>query len=174
MQDSILGIDPGLSGAFCLLTPAGITSFWDMPTLEIKKGKKVERQFDVTGVHRVIKDIYEWSNWSVKAYIEWNSVMPGEGILSALKVGEGRMLPLALCLANDIPCEKISPQSWTKALKVSGKKEKTAIDQRYELACRLYPSISGELTTPRGRKLDGRIDALLIAHYFKTKEVVAA
>ena len=178
MQDSILGIDPGQDGGLCLIHGESVF-LWDMPTIKLQKGngKQSDIQFDVAATFNLLKRIK--AEHSPTIYLEWNSVQLGEGAVSAVRIGEGRMLILALAMSLYIPCEKIAPQSWTKPLKLKGKgttseSKKAAIAQRYELGSRLYPSISDQLTGPRGGKLDGRIDALLIAHYFKTKEAVAA
>lgn len=169
---NVIGIDPGLSGAIALISDDNqVHYFWDMPTITVLKQSsrsKKDDMFDIPRTIQLIKELAE--SWTpIQAYLEWNTAWGGEGVLSAVKIGEGRMLIGCLCQSVGIPWHKIAPQSWTKALKVSGKKEATAIAQRYELACRLYPSIASELVTPRGRKLDGRIDALLIAHYYKNK-----
>ena len=67
-----------------------------------------------------------------------------------------------IAIACNVMVDKVGPKKWQKFI---GVKEKgPAIKKEVaEIAKRLYPDTV--LHTPRGRLLDGRSDALMIAHY---------
>ncbi|MFW6248205.1 MAG: hypothetical protein ACOC4J_00375 [Bacteroidota bacterium] len=99
------------------------------------------------------------------AYIEKQTAMPGQGVVSMMSIGMGFGLWLGILAAYRIPYTIITPQSWKKEMMAGMGKEKAASCYR---AQQLYPDL--EFFTPRGRALDGRGDAVLIAEYCKQKQ----
>lgn len=62
-----------------------------------------------------------------------------------------------------IPYTFVTPRKWQSVVYDSAKKLDNPKKQSYELASRLFPGL--ELKTKRGKILDGRTDAILIAEY---------
>jgi hypothetical protein len=109
---------------------------------------------------------YDSASGICSAYclIERQNPFPGEGVKSVFSMGFGAGMYETILTALEIPYESIPPQEWQKAARIYGKGKGKAIKAySHMVASRLFPSI--QLTTPRGRKLDGRADALLIARY---------
>ena len=68
-----------------------------------------------------------------------------------------------------IPYEFVTPRKWQKVVYDSAKKLDDPKRQSFELASRLFPTL--EFKTRRGRILDGRSDAMLIAEYARKTDV---
>jgi len=69
-----------------------------------------------------------------------------------------------------LPYELVTPKVWQKAVGVPAKKDRAQIGLKELVATMahdLYPS--AHLYGPRGGLMDGRSDALMIAHYLKLK-----
>jgi len=156
---NIVGIDPGLSGAVAYLLEDNIL-FWDTPTLTIKSGKKIKREYNIPAMVEILKDCL------LTQYVALEKIhsMPGQGVRSMFSIGEGYGLWKGIIVTLGDPLILVTPQSWKKVMMQGMGKEKDASVLR---ASELFPQIADQLVTPRGRKLDGRADALLIAKYAK-------
>lgn len=160
---NIIGIDPGKSGAICVLfIDLGILetqAFSQCPT--IKVGKKTE--YDFVKINNLIK------NNSAKVYIEKAQAMPKQGIVSMFSYGSGYGAWIMACVANGIPYEIVAPQTWKKAMLKDMPKSKGASIIKAKQLC---PSIN--LVPPGGKKDNHNFaEAYLIARYglSKTKEI---
>ena len=150
---TIIGIDPGLSGAVAVLN--GLTStIHDMPVFTIKANGKERRNLDIAGLIRIIQDTE-----AVYAFIEKVGVMPGEGSVGAFKFGYTCGAIEAVILAAKIPFSYVTPQVWKKALQCP--KDKDGARMR---AGQLLPEMSHHWPL---KKHDGRAEAALIALYGK-------
>lgn len=70
-----------------------------------------------------------------------------------------------------IPFEFITPRRWQAAIFDLAKKLENTKKQSYDMASRLFPG--QELKTKRGKILDGRCDALLIAEVLRRRHIHA-
>lgn len=152
----ICGIDPGSSGAVCILTESGnIVHLEKMPTIKIPvKGRRQK--------FRSIIDMVEFSK-IISTYepdivlIEDVHAMPGQGVSSSFSFGFNHGCIVGLCMALEAAfhTQMVSPQRWQKNLT---KGEPGDPKQRAKIvADRLYPGAN--------TKHDGCCDALLIAEY---------
>lgn len=140
-----IGIDPGQNGAICFLYDDGTINFVDwehrvyalMELIEIKKSQ---------------------SNEIIGCYLEKVHSMPRQGVASTFKFGTNFGWWQGALQALSIGFELISPQAWMKGI-VPPRSDKKAIAG---IASQIYPNVT--LRTPRGALMDGRADALLIAH----------
>lgn len=143
---SWLAIDPGANGAICHLYEDGSTAFLDFKT-------------DCLSGYAVYID-----NISTSTMIGVESVhaMRGQGVTSMFSFGQrlGELEGLLVALKRGY--DKIRPQTWQKACNIPAKSGKKGT---HEVMSRLYPSAI--LTGPKGGILDGRCDALGIAHYLR-------
>lgn len=149
----ILGCDPGLSGALALLSDSGSTALLDMPTVSVKRNGKAKRDIDYRGLGDILYKLTPG-----KAYVEKVGTRPGQGVSSqgAFMKATGAVLGALGALGWDI--EEVPPQTWKRALGLTGKEK----DSARLLAIELFPKSAKDLA----RKKDGgRGDAACIAYW---------
>ena len=139
---TIIGLDPGVSGGIAWTTdgkacvekmPDTLQDIWDLI-------------YSITFQSGTIARDY-------KAYLEQVHSMPGQGVASSFKFGQGYgALEMALTAAG-IPFERVTPQKWQKALGCLTKGQKNVSKRK---AQELFPSMKITHATA---------DALLIAEY---------
>lgn len=139
-----IGIDPGVSGGIA----------WTN-----EDGMRVEKMPDtIMGVWDLICHIVNdsamiYRHTEFRAYLEQVHSMPGQGVSSSFKFGNGfGHLEMALTAAG-IPFERVTPQKWQKTMGCMTKGDKNVSKRR---AQELYPSI---------KVTHAIADALLIATY---------
>lgn len=146
-----IGIDPGSTGAMCLLDPLGNNIAF----------MKTSNPF---------KELVEWFNLCRQqgnlrlACIEDVHSLPLVSAKSNFSFGRNlERLHCALEMA-DMPRELVQPKKWQKLIGLKqGLDKKIIKKETAKIAIRLYPE--AEIYGPRGGLLDGRSDALMIAHY---------
>jgi crossover junction endodeoxyribonuclease RuvC len=146
-----LGIDPGKTGAACLISVAlPEPLFCDWP-----RSNTPQEAYAV--LHRWKQDYH-----IVLAILEKVGAMPGQGVSSMFTFGHNAGLWEGLLIGLKIPYQRLMPAAWRKGLIVgargSGGDPKA---QARQAARALFPG--AELTGPRGAFLHGRADALLMA-----------
>lgn len=152
---SYLGVDPGKTGAFCLLTEDDELLFSDWP----KSDDPAE----------VAEKLNEWrAKYNIKfAILEKVAPMPKQGtqikpgVKSMFTFGQNVGMWIAILRILAIPYQHMTPQSWRKELvtKADGRDPKAAVKN---VVLRRFPNEDG-LTGPRGGWKDGRADAALMA-----------
>ena len=165
---TIIGIDPGLTGAIsCIKMNNGELidiSVQDMPIQN--KGKEIRKRNKagvMTSTQKKEVDPYTLSNILARngaciVYIEQVSAMPDQGVTGVFSFGDSFGAIRGVCGALGLAMYRVMPRAWKEAVGLIGKDK----DAARLLARQLYPIISNLLT----RKKDiGRADALMIAHY---------
>lgn len=157
---TILGIDPGLSGAVALLQDGEYKALHDMPLVVDSAGKKTPNARCVACWMRDFKPDL--------VVIEEVNAMPSApgkdgqrrkmGAQSMFNFGRGFGLVEAAVLIQKIKIEYVRPAAWKRRCGLLN----AAKDTHRELAIELFPSAACEL---RLKKHHGRADALLIARY---------
>lgn len=158
-----IGIDPGFTGAVAMINGAEM-SIVDTPTVEFKHGKRTRPEFDEHGMVRVLTQIMPFSTRStdVRVGIEDVGPRPMEGVVSVGRFMKGYGLWLGIIAALGLQCEKIRPQTWKRDVFGESGMEKDASVARAEQLCATI-----QFRTLRGKLLDGRAEALLIADYVR-------
>ncbi len=161
----IFGIDPGKQGAICMIEHGDKITIEDMP-------KGVGYPEPATTV-QLIKDLV-WGRDSIFA-IEMVFSMPGSGAKAMLNYGFGAgvVLGAAYMLDNVKMLRTIRPQVWqTDIWSVYGAHGEDTKQRTFQAMCRAWAGnpIIKELTTARGKLLDGRSDALGIATWIRDVE----
>jgi len=162
---AILGIDPGLSGAFVIYTEgdhyAAVTVF-DTPTIEVRVGKATKRQLDV----------HQLGNWLGShcdrirfAVIERVGPMPAQGVTSSFNFGFSTGAIHGALAAYQIQVQLVSPQMWKKQFGLIGQDK----DASRQAASRLAPQFAENWPL---KKHDGRAEAFLLALYGRKLERV--
>ncbi len=151
-----IGIDPGMTGAFAIISDDGINIVVDTPILQVGSGKKIRREYNVRGMADMLK------TYTGEAIIGIESVhsMPDQGVASSFNFGKGFGIWLGIIGMRHFPYHLIPPQRWKKTMLDGMGKEKDASRLR---AIQLFPHVSLAL-----KKHHGRAEALLIAYYTKT------
>ena len=151
---TFIGIDPGLRGGICIISDTGTFYCYEMPVN--KDG------VDASTLRQIIGNYGCGAH--VIAYVEHAQAMPKQGVVGVFTYGVGFGKILAVLEICGIKIKLVRPAIWKKALKLP--KEKLAA---VEMAERLLHPID-IFRTERGRLLDGKAEAFLIAHYGILKE----
>ena len=161
-----VGIDPGFSGAVGSISEDG-SDVWvcDMPVKMRGKTKK----YKVLDCRRLYDVLQASGMFCGVVGLEDPTTRPGEGAERAARFGRQLgMLEMALTLAG-ADFELIAPALWKGRLGLAGKETDRRSEQGHELFKRFYPDHEALLYGPRGGLKDGRLDALLIAHWLRTR-----
>lgn len=132
--------------------------FFDTPIFEATKGA---RQPDPVGMFAILKQLRELYP-DIRVVLEHVQAYPKNGSIGNFKMGQGFGLWQGVLAASEIPHSLVRPQRWKKAVLDSTPKTPQG---EAAVAARLYPAIAAELRGPKGGLKEGRVDALLIAHY---------
>ena len=148
-----IGIDPGKSGALCLLVPE---------TKRIEFIKTTEKPMDI---YSWLSDIDYLTPIQV---IMLEKVHAIQGTSAGSNFSFGFNTGLVNGLAGTVGCsvDHVTPKTWQKYIGVT-KQGKAIKKEVGEIVTRLYPK--AEIHGPRGGLLDGRADALCIAHFASHK-----
>lgn len=141
----ICGIDPGASGGIALLAQLGGLSCAPM-AYPIPDTEKDTAEL-----------LCEFAPHIRMAYIEAVHSMPKQGVASSFKFGRSYGFLRGLLIGLKIPFEEVSPQRWTKDMRLVGGKKGTEKKNLHRARCQeLFPHI----------KITHAIaDALLLAEF---------
>ena len=149
-----IGIDPGVSGAVCVLDSCGeVVVLFKMPS--------VSGQVDAKALHTALT---KFGKAQIVGVIEKAQAFKGQGISSTFKYGVSFGIIQGV-LAPICPYWLVTPQTWQKQM-FTGTEATLEPKQRSALAARrLFPNETF-LPTARCSKIDsGLTDAALIAEY---------
>ncbi len=145
-----VGIDVGLKGAIAIIEENNVI-LHDMP-----------ERHDFREIEKILLAI---PNEESRVIIESQNPFPGQGVVSAFTLGWQVGYINALLDYLKFPYQEIRSAEWMAHYGLHGKKHFDGKKKLYEKAKRLYPVSS--LKGNKGAIKDGRVDALLIAHYCK-------
>lgn len=151
---TVLGVDPGLTGALAWLDVTGaLIDVVDMPV--------VAGDVDTETLLALLRQGEAYGGLGVvTAVLEWPGLMPGNGAKSARSMGISLGRLETAILACSIPVTRVTPNVWKRAMGLSADKEASRA-----LAKRTWPS-TGYFDR---RKDDGRAEAALLARWWLTK-----
>jgi crossover junction endodeoxyribonuclease RuvC len=157
MSEVLLGIDPGISGAIALLSPAGeLLGVHDLPTLP--DGPAGRRRVNPA----LLADLLAQTHAS-HAYCELVNSRPTDGHVAAFSFGMTRGLLEGCLAALAIPVTMLAPASWKRIVGLppsSAAERADAKDRSRAEALRRWPAHAQLFAL---KKHDGRSDASLIA-----------
>jgi len=148
----ICGIDPGFSGAICVMNNHVPIKIHDMPIL--KAGKRNE----VDGV--ALREILDNIPCLEHAYIEKAQSMPKQGVSSVFRYGCSYGIVIGICVGLKISYTLVHPRTWKAAMMRDMPKEKGASVLRCQ---QLFPDFATE--NLKLKKHHGRADSLLIGFW---------
>ena len=109
----IIGIDPGIKGAICILKDGVVIDVFDMPVMPV--GKKNKSQVNGSQIYNeILKLIEKEDKQDVKVVIEQVSAMPGQGVTSMFNFGQSYGVLKGIFSAMQIPMDFVSPVKWKK------------------------------------------------------------
>jgi crossover junction endodeoxyribonuclease RuvC len=152
----IVGIDPGMDGAICVLNEDRSLSIISCPTFELKKAK---RDIDIAGLCAFFRAL---DSASTRVFLERAQFMPGQGGSSSFNYGTGFGAYKGIIAMAGLPLELVAPVTWKKAMRIGADKA-----EALRRASMLMPAWCAEWT-PRRLVFDkqqaiGRAEAALIA-----------
>lgn len=152
---TVLGIDPGLKGAYAIIGPHGVL-VEPMPT--VGDGKLLD-------LHAIASWFRAHSGEIDMAFLEQVSAMPKQGVSSTFKFGRVYGAIEGILAACGIPYTLVSPRRWCAEMHqgVEGAvdpKEKSRI-----AAKRLFPSVNLLASDLSRVPHSGMVDAVLIAAF---------
>ena len=158
-RKGVLGIDPGLNGAFVLFDGKALHS-WPMPLTSDGKDKFV----DFDGVHELLWSITDGAT-DLPIFLE-RAVSFGMGTKSAFNYGRGfAAIEIAIQLLK-APVTYVESGKWTKEMHQGISADLKPKPKSLIAVKRLFPKFVEQLPkVKKGAILDGPIDALLIAAY---------
>jgi len=153
----IFGIDPGVSGAICVLKEGKILEVYEMPTMI--DGKKNKRQVNGAEVTNIF--LKELNNkYKAKVVVEHVTAMPGQGVTSMFNFGQSFGVLKGICAALKLPIYFVRPVKWKKHFNLI----KTNKDASRTKVIEIYPYISSKISR---KKDSNKADSILIAKYFE-------
>jgi hypothetical protein len=159
------GIDPGFSGAVGIMNHAGTSvRCWDMPTTG---GKGRKREINLDKLRTLFRELRLRPDLVLG--LEWPTTRPGEGSERAERFGRQKGILHAYAHLLGVPCYFIAPNLWKGRLGLPGKDEQRAVQRCADYFDRFYPECHDVIRGPKGGIKDGRLDALLIAHFLRTR-----
>ena len=153
----IFGIDPGVSGAICVLEKGKIIEVYEMPTMI--DGKKNKRQVNGAEVTNILLNELK-NETSAKVVVEHVTAMPGQGVTSMFNFGQSFGVLKGICAALKLPIYFVRQVKWKKHFNLI----KTNKDASRTKVIEIFPYISSKI--PR-KKDSNKADSILIAKYFE-------
>ena len=152
----IIGIDPGVSGAICILNNGKIVELYEMPTMiDGKKNKKQVNGAEITNIFQ--KELINETN--SKVIIEHVSAMPGQGVTSMFNFGQSFGVVKGICAALRLPLYFVRPVKWKKHFNLINSQKDASRTKVIEI----FPYISSKISK---KKDSNKADAILIARFF--------
>lgn len=153
-----MGIDPGLEGAYVILSKLGEICFHEkFPILTVGKKPKLH-----------IMALFLTTQMNQKGYpnmvasLEKVSSAPGQGVVSMFTMGFNAGVLETILATTSVPYQYVHPKTWKASMMRDMPKEK---DASVVKALQLFPKSSDILITKRGRRDHNIADALLIAEW---------
>lgn len=155
----ILGIDPGLSGGWSLISDDGrLIRCGVFPTHQIKKNGKASTQLDGRTLAALMQ-----STQATHAFVEVVSSRPRQA--GQFQFGVNCGLVHGILHALNVPFEMVAPASWKGVYGIKRGEDETKRDKKNEarmIAASLYPDSAEKFARVKD---DGVAEATLIALY---------
>ena len=156
-----IGIDPGSQGALCLLDP----STKRCKFLKLPNNSNLITPREILG----FLDSISIEDLQIVGLEEVHSIF-GMSAKSNFQFGKALGMIETICRLSSHGLDTVQPKVWQKGVGIKfPTKSKPAIKKRItaQRVQELYPN--ADIFGPKGGLLDGRADALMIAHYMSLK-----
>lgn len=169
-KHNYIGIDPGFTGAVGKISAAGDqVEVWDIPT-RLRGNENRYRAYHLPKLYSMLRAVLFGEPLTVG--MENPTSRPEDGAERMLRFGRGlgNIESTILAITGREP-EWIAPNLWKGRLGLLGKEQDAKSELGVLLFKRYYPSFTELLHGPQGGLKDGRLDALLIAHWLRTRSL---
>ena len=158
----IFGVDPGVSGAICVLKEGKILEVYEMPSMiDGKKNKRQVNGAEVTNIF--LKELHNEDK--AKVVVEHVTAMPGQGVTSMFNFGQSFGVLKGICAALKLPIYFVRPVKWKKHFNLI----KTNKEASRTKVIEIFPYISSKISR---KKDSNKADSILIAKYFEETQNV--
>lgn len=141
MTPAVLGVDPGLKGAFTFVSDDEVKVF-ATPVLDVEINKKKKRVLDRHRLDRLVSDLRDLTT---VAFVEEVHAMPMQGTVSMFSFGNVYGSILQALVSKHFVVHHVQPRQWRTALRVRGnKKDKGASILRASELMPQYAHLWGE------------------------------
>lgn len=170
----IIAVDPGVTGAFCVLQGKRVLTIEDTPVHLQKKGKGEKRVYDDYTMGRLV---YKWVAYAKQRgeklafVIEKVTAMPGQGVVSMFGLGYGLGLWIGAARGAGVGDDciyKPAPATWKRIMGLDREKANSVALARKLYPAAVQPYLDLRMVRNGGldvNRLHGRAEALLLAHY---------
>jgi len=165
-----VGIDLGLKGAIVIIDKQGnhLQSF-DMPTIKVTTGKKKKNEVDLPNLKNIINNNINYNDYVIIEKTQAVPSLPGKITSSpqanhSLGFLEGFVT--GILSQRNVRHELQLPSVWQRYYGIRGKGKDTKVAS-YKIASKIFPQMV--FHTIRGRMLDGRADAVLLAEWARRR-----
>lgn len=157
----VLGIDPGLQGAWALID-LDTGKLFACGKVSVVKSKKGKTEYNLPAMRDLL------NNSLIKGVaLELVHSMPGQGVASMFAMGRGLGLWEGMIVAMNLPYVKVAPRTWQKEILTDFNKGDEAKQASILNAERIFPYFSFK-PTERCTKIDHNMtDAANLALYAK-------
>jgi hypothetical protein len=171
----VVGVDPGLSGAFAVLDPAApfgtplcpaLVHVGDFPVLSGKSSSGRTRTY--LDMHALLSEFRNWAPYgdAVSVAVEQVSAMPKQGVSSTFRFGEAFGQVQGLMTAMGWSITRVEPARWKTDLRLRAGK-----DDARRRCIELWPAQAQLFARAKDH---GRADAALIAMWLLTRRPVVS
>src|SRR5215831_15762291 len=122
-----IGIDPGLSGAVAAINEhGGLVALQETPVTTLPKGKSKRHEYSEPGMTTLLRGIMDSSPDDRRMLVVIENVhsMPKQGVASSFQFGVGFGIWRGIIAALQLPCERVEPVVWKRALHLGPDKGK--------------------------------------------------
>ena len=151
----LVGIDPGVSGALCIIKDKKVSMVCDMPTMI--DGTKTKKQINAVELANILSRENITSN--DKVILESVSAMPGQGVTGMFSFGQSFGAIKGVCAALKLPLILVRPVKWKKHFNLLNSDKDASRTKVIEM----YPYIASEVSR---KKDSNKADAILLAKYY--------
>lgn len=150
MTNLTLAIDPGTSGAVALLDGRELIDVWDIPVIEVTRGKSKRKEISA---QLLAEELKEFAG-KASVIVERVHAMPRQGVTSVFGFGRSFGVIEGVIAGLEMPIQYVSPAEWKKHFRLGREKE----DSR-AMAIQVWPQMAKHFA----RKKDAdRAEAALI------------
>lgn len=150
MSKLIIGIDPGISGAVALLDGIELLDVWDIPVVELTKGKTKRKEISAVLLAQELEEFKDRAT----VIVERVHAMPRQGVSSVFGFGRSFGVIEGVVAGLGMPIQYVSPAEWKKHFRLGRDK-----DDSRAMALNVWPNMARLFT----RKKDAdRAEAALI------------
>jgi crossover junction endodeoxyribonuclease RuvC len=166
-NNTILGIDPGLTGGMVIFDGKRILEKHIIPVIKESRNGKIKNEINLKSLNTIILTA---KRYNPKCFLEKVGAMPGQGVSSMFAFGKSFGILIGMLTAHEIETILISPKKWTTLMHKPyahtnlNPKEKSKL-----IINNIFPNENFLATDKSKIPHSGLIDAALIAVYgYKT------